>query len=83
MSAPSWMAHAACVDSDPNVFFPHRRDGIAAAVAICDRCPVRAECLAYAIERPSLTGVWGGTAATARAVIRARVDHARLHRVDA
>lgn len=42
------------------VFFPraHNRVGIAAAVAICERCEVRERCAEQAAEEPY--GVWGG-----------------------
>jgi hypothetical protein len=30
------------------------------ALAICDRCPVRVECLAYAVATRQSHGVWGG-----------------------
>ena len=30
------------------------------AKAICRECPVRAGCLEYALERPWMTGIWGG-----------------------
>lgn len=28
--------------------------------AVCERCPVRRECLSYALETRSVYGVWGG-----------------------
>jgi WhiB family redox-sensing transcriptional regulator len=37
------------------------------AVRICRRCPVRHECLAYALEQgDDLYGVWGGLGSTER-----------------
>ena len=45
-----------------------------AAVRICGRCPVRDECLAYALDLPDVThGVWGGlTLEDRRALARRR-----------
>jgi WhiB family redox-sensing transcriptional regulator len=67
---PDWMTRAACVDMDLNIFFPGPgRLGAAdtrKAVAICAQCPVRQECLDYALQRPDMAGVWGGTSHRAR-----------------
>ena len=35
---------------------PHEQQ----ALAVCDRCPVQVECLAYAITTRQHHGVWGG-----------------------
>ena len=42
---------ALCVGMDPEFFFPLPGGalGIAAAKAVCAECPVRAECLAFAL----------------------------------
>ena len=62
---PEWMLNAACVDMPLDVFFPGPgRLGAAdtrKAVAICRKCPVREQCLAYALTYPDMAGVWGGT----------------------
>ncbi len=62
---PSWMENAACIDMPLDVFFPGPgRLGAAdtrKAVAICRQCPVRQDCLDYALEHPDMAGVWGGT----------------------
>lgn len=62
---PSWMERAACIDMPLDVFFPGPgRLGAAdtrKAVAICRQCPVRQDCLDYALEHPDMAGVWGGT----------------------
>jgi len=45
-------------------FFPADRDddGAERAKAICRACPVRRDCVAYALADPTLTGVWGASA---------------------
>ena len=57
-----WMGRGACVDVDPDVFFPehwsHHR--FTQAQAICGACPVQVECLEYALEVPVEHGIWGG-----------------------
>ena len=59
--APDWHARAACRGSDVD-FFPTRGDGagVAACRAICAACPVRAECLEWALAHSERHGVWGG-----------------------
>jgi len=70
-----WRDRAACRDSDPNLFFPVGSTGaaleeVAAAKALCRTCPVRAECLAFALETNQEAGVWGGTSEEERRELR-------------
>jgi WhiB family redox-sensing transcriptional regulator len=60
-----WRHQAACVGEDPELFFPlgsgeSSRDQIAQAKAVCDRCPVVGDCLAWALATGQGVGVWGG-----------------------
>ena len=57
---PAWHQHGACRGADPNLFFPKRGDSVKEAKAVCARCPVRAECLEYALENHESMGIWGG-----------------------
>ena len=65
---PDWRARAACLGRDPETFFPDPadRDGEDEAVAICETCPVRTECLADAMGSETYRttsgrhGIWGG-----------------------
>lgn len=64
-----WMASALCTQVDPELFFdasssryesmptPSRE---AKAIGICQRCHVRSECLAYALQNDERYGIWGG-----------------------
>lgn len=61
-----WWRQGACKDEDPNLFFAaagedQERHRVRAreALAVCDRCPVRKECLAWALAHEE-HGVWGG-----------------------
>ncbi|HET9650325.1 MAG TPA: WhiB family transcriptional regulator [Microlunatus sp.] len=45
---------------DPELFFAESPADVEAAKALCGDCPLRAECLAGALERREPWGVWGG-----------------------
>jgi WhiB family transcriptional regulator, redox-sensing transcriptional regulator len=63
-----WQVKAACRGPQAAVFFPpshserkdERLDRERAAKAICKTCPVRRECLDYAIRIREPHGIWGG-----------------------
>ena len=60
---PDWMERGACVGGDINRFFPEPGDSqnvISAAKRICAVCPVKVECLEYALEYDGMPGIWGG-----------------------
>lgn len=60
--AEGWREYAACQGTDGELFYPSEERGNAHdAKRICSRCPVRLECLEYALERREKFGVWGGT----------------------
>lgn len=79
-----WHAGAACRDEDPELFFPAGRGGrptdrqIEEAKAVCAPCPVRSDCLQWALDGEPVEGVWGGTTESERAaMIRARNQRRR------
>lgn len=56
-----WREAALCRQIDVgDVFFPVAGGSTRAAKMICLDCPVRAQCLAYALERNEPFGIWGG-----------------------
>ncbi|MEV2239477.1 WhiB family transcriptional regulator [Micromonospora sp. NPDC049891] len=60
-----WRNQAVCRDYDPETWFPVGTSGPAlaqteAAKAVCRRCPVRTECLNWALESGQRHGVAGG-----------------------
>lgn len=73
-----WEERAACRDLDPSLayrlFFPaqHRYAELAQARIICATCPVKAECLAFALDTHQDHGIWGGTSERERRGIRRR-----------
>ena len=59
---PAWMAQAACRGMGTDLFFPAPGEDVDPARAICARCGVGQECLAYIMAAESgAPGVWGGT----------------------
>jgi WhiB family transcriptional regulator, redox-sensing transcriptional regulator len=63
-----WRARGACVTEDPDLFFPVSTVGLSQrqeqrAKTVCAGCPVRLECLQYALDSGQMHGVWGGLAA--------------------
>jgi WhiB family redox-sensing transcriptional regulator len=65
----SWQSQAACRGADPALFFPETEEGAEPARAICRTCPVRVECLAFALEAGERFGVWGGMTERERAAL--------------
>lgn len=57
-----WKQRAACLGVDPELFFATRGDivPIRRARMVCAVCPVRAECLEYALRNEEEFGMWGG-----------------------
>ena len=56
---PTWMDRARCRSLDPSEFFPSDGVGVEVAKRVCSECPVRAECLEYALTHRIDHGVWG------------------------
>ena len=60
------------LSADPELFFPISYSGkapeqVAEAKAICAACPVRRECLAFALRTQQFHGIWGGMTEEERA----------------
>lgn len=70
----AWQQHGLCRVVDADVFFPppyfehkpEREAREAKARAVCARCPVRAECLDWALATREPHGVWGGCSESER-----------------
>jgi WhiB family redox-sensing transcriptional regulator len=68
----TWRHEAACRDFDTDVFFPDSDENAGPAIAICATCPVREQCLDFALSTNQADGIWGGTTETERRRIRRR-----------
>jgi WhiB family transcriptional regulator, redox-sensing transcriptional regulator len=72
LSRPDWHVDAACRDLPVDWFFPEQGPNawhdLRQAVAVCQECPVIADCLNYALqfEARTLPGIWGGTSENQR-----------------
>jgi WhiB family redox-sensing transcriptional regulator len=68
---PAWHALAACRGKGTDAFFPDRGEPLDDARAVCAGCPVRRECLDFALEGSThLYGVWAGTSERERRRLR-------------
>lgn len=70
-----WRQKAACLDEDPELFFPIGTTGpaleqVERAKQICRRCPVIEQCLEWALETNQDAGVWGGLSEDERRTLR-------------
>jgi len=77
-----WRHRAACLDEDPELFFPIGNTGpalhqIDQAKAVCHRCPVLETCLKWALESGQDAGVWGGLSEDERRALRRRTARQR------
>lgn len=66
-----WAEAARCRGVDPELFFVRGLSDAKPALKICARCPVKEDCLSYALANDIDHGVWGGlTERQRRAVAR-------------
>ncbi len=69
--APAWQEQAECVHYAGRVdFFPARGESVRDAKAVCTICPVRNECLEFAMRLKVVHGVWGGLSERERRSLR-------------
>lgn len=55
-----WRADGLCAQTDADLFFAVGALEHKQAKRICRSCPVRTECLSYAMDSPVDHGIWGG-----------------------
>lgn len=81
-----WADQALCAQADPDLWFEQSssryetksvtsveaEERRSMAKAICERCPVTAECLSWALAHDERYGIWGGTDPSERARMRRR-----------
>ncbi len=68
-----WMAQGNCNNHPPETFFPSDGVGVEVAKEICADCPVKEQCLEYALDHRVDHGVWGGASERQRRrILKAR-----------
>jgi len=75
IASDEWRRHAACRDTDPDLFFPVGTTGpaieqIENAKAVCKQCDAQADCLEFALATNQDSGIWGGTSEEERRKLR-------------
>ncbi|MGQ4340346.1 WhiB family transcriptional regulator [[Kitasatospora] papulosa] len=56
----TWENEALCAQTDPESHYPEPGGSSRDAKRTCLACPVRPECLEYAVTTEQYWGVWGG-----------------------
>lgn len=59
-----------CMQTDPEVWFPDVGGSPKTAIRLCHTCEFEAACLAWALPRADLAGVFGGTTERQRWAMR-------------
>jgi WhiB family redox-sensing transcriptional regulator len=75
-----WRELAACRGADLNLFFPGRGETAGPARQACAQCPVRQQCLEYAVSNRIVCGIWGGLTGPERRALQS--DWLRAARQD-
>lgn len=61
-----WVKDAICPQTSVDAFFPESGECSDLASLVCAECPVRRECLQYALDNDEPHGIWGGYGRKAR-----------------
>lgn len=75
-----WVKDALCAQLDPEFMFSHERVGsgpdpqvVARQRSICRKCPIRVECLDWALANGEKYGMWGGHTTAERRRMRGQM----------
>jgi len=66
----SWVKRASCAGLATSFFFPDNNQVTPEHKQVCFNCPVKVECLEYALKNQTSLGVWAGTSESDRRRIR-------------
>ncbi len=75
----TWQDDAICSQTDPEAFFPEKGGSTKEAKKICQGCPVRLECLQFALDHDERFGIWGGLSERERRKLKRGVDVTPAH----
>jgi WhiB family transcriptional regulator, redox-sensing transcriptional regulator len=75
----SWQERAVCGHTaDPEAWWPRKGDPPPPEVVeMCNRCPVRQDCLWHALDHGEEEGVWGGMSEDDRAALKKKLQWPR------
>jgi WhiB family redox-sensing transcriptional regulator len=68
----TWQDDALCAQIGGWLWFPEKGESTRDPKAVCRECPVRTECLEYALVNGEYHGIWG--ALSAQELVRLRND---------
>lgn len=67
---PEWTLDAICAQIGGDAWYPEKGGNPGHIKAVCTGCPVRSQCLDYALENGEAFGIWGGLTAKQRRKLR-------------
>jgi len=70
MKGSGWIEKAKCRGTDPDLFFPERGESTKEAKSVCRDCPIKRECLEYAVQGVEKFGIWGEMSERERRTVR-------------
>lgn len=73
-SDEEWYERALCPQTDPDAFFPEKGGSTREAKRICLGCPVRDQCLKWALDNDERFGIWGGLSERERRRLKRGID---------
>jgi WhiB family redox-sensing transcriptional regulator len=71
----SWVEQAKCKEADVKQFFPQREIGHNVSKTVrkyCEVCPVKQQCLDFAMSQDEIPGIWGGVTRLQRRSFKSR-----------
>jgi hypothetical protein len=71
--ATPWRQFALCLNYEPDLWYSEEAGDGVKAVRICAECPVRSDCLGWALAHNETHGIWGGVSGRGRMRIRAHM----------
>lgn len=70
----SWKADGICAQVDPDLWYPEKGGSTKKAKKVCSNCPVREQCLNYAMDHNERFGIWGGYSERERRKLNRGID---------
>lgn len=68
-----WQDEALCAEVGGDFWFPENGASAGDAKRICNECPVRTQCLEYAVTGHITWGIFGGVSPKGRAAMRGAI----------